>query len=74
MTPGFSHDLDNVDDSSKTDFVSSCWELSRLEMDVVALQETRLPVFGFVEEKEFSYLWHGKGFIQGKRARRWLCC
>ena len=35
-------------------------ELSRLQMDIVALQEPRLPGLGSVKEKNFSFIWQGK--------------
>ena len=35
-------------------------ELSTLQMDIVALQETRLPEMGSVKEKNFSFFCQGK--------------
>ena len=58
MTPGFSDDLQEIDDVRKTAAIEM--ELSRLQMDIVALQETRLPDMGSVKEKNFSFFWQGK--------------
>ena len=52
MTPGFSDDLQEVNDARKTAVIDR--ELSRLQMDIVALQETRLPETGSVWERETS--------------------
>ena len=52
MTPGFSDDLQEVNDARKTAVIDR--ELSRLQMDIVALQETRLPETGSVRERETS--------------------
>ena len=54
MTPGFSDygshdDLQEIDDVRKTAVIDM--ELSRLQMDIVALQETRLPDSGSVKKK-----------------------
>ena len=46
MTPGFSDNLQEVNDARKTAVIDR--ELSRLQMDIVALQETRLPETGSV--------------------------
>ena len=58
MTPGFSDDLEEVNGARKTAVIDS--ELSRLQMDVVALQETRLPETGSVRERDFTLFWQGK--------------
>ena len=49
MTHGFSDDLQEIDDVRKTAVIGM--ELSRLQMGIVALQETRLLDSGFVKEK-----------------------
>ena len=58
MTPGFSDDLQEVNDARKTAVIDR--ELSRLQMDIVALQETRLPETGSVRERDFTLFWQGK--------------
>ena len=55
MTPGFydddfSDDLQEIDDMRNTAVINM--ELSRLQMNIAALQETRLPDMGSVKEKK----------------------
>ncbi|XP_078233697.1 F-box/LRR-repeat protein 2 isoform X2 [Pogona vitticeps] len=47
-----------IDDVCKTAVIDM--KLSRLQMDIVALKETRLPDVGSVKEKNFSFFWQGK--------------
>ena len=63
MTPGFSDygfpdDLQEIDNGRKTAVIDM--ELSRLQMDIVALKETRLPDSGSVKEKKLLILLAGK--------------
>ena len=58
MTPGFSDDLQEVNDARKTAVIDR--ELSKLQMDIVALQETKLPETGSVRERDFTLFWQGK--------------
>ena len=58
MTPRFSDDLQEVNDARKTAVIDR--ELSRLQMDIVALQETRLPETGSVRVRDFTLFWEGK--------------
>ena len=58
ITPGFSDDLQQIHDARKTAVIGM--ELRRLHMDVVALQQTRLPASGSVKERNFSFFWQGK--------------
>ena len=58
MTPGFSDDLQEVNDARKTAAIDR--ELSRLQMDIVALQETRLPETGSMRERDLTLFWQGK--------------
>ena len=58
MTPGFSDNLQEVNDARKTAAIDR--ELSRLQMDIVALQETRFPETGSVRERDFTLFWQGK--------------
>ena len=57
-TPDFSDDLQEVNDARRTAVIDR--ELSRLQMDIVALQETRLPETGSVRERNFTLFWQGK--------------
>ena len=58
MTPGFSEDLQEVNDARKTAVIDR--GLSRLHMDIVAIQKTRLPETGSVRETDFTLFWQGK--------------
>ncbi|XP_076035992.1 uncharacterized protein LOC143021955 [Oratosquilla oratoria] len=58
MTPGLSKDLQGISDARKTAVISS--ELLRLQVDIAALQETRLADSGTLQKKEFTFFWHGK--------------
>ena len=55
MTPGFSGDLQEVNNARKTAVIDR--ELSRLQMDIVALQESRLPETGSLRERDFILFW-----------------
>ena len=35
-------------------------EFARLNIDIVALQETRLASTGFLREHDYTFFWHGK--------------
>ncbi|XP_076041899.1 uncharacterized protein LOC143025776 [Oratosquilla oratoria] len=63
MTPGLSEDFQGISDARKTAVISS--ELLRLQVDIAALQETRLPDSGTLKEKEFTFFWHGKSAEDG---------
>ncbi|XP_076042204.1 uncharacterized protein LOC143026092 [Oratosquilla oratoria] len=58
MTPGLSEDLQGISDARKTAVISS--KLLRLQVDIAALQETRLADSGTLKEKAFTFFWHGK--------------
>ena len=58
MRPGISDDLQKIDDLRKTAVIDN--ELLRLNIDIAALQETRLPEFGSLKEKNFTFFWKGK--------------
>ncbi|XP_069157031.1 craniofacial development protein 2-like [Procambarus clarkii] len=58
MTPGLSEDLLEVNDARKTAMINN--ELRRLQMDIVALQETRLPATDSIREKDFTFFWQSK--------------
>ena len=58
MCPGLSDDLRLVDDSRKTAIINR--ELKRLNIDIAALQETRLPSNGSLREQDYTFYWQGK--------------
>ncbi|GFO12261.1 hypothetical protein PoB_003876600 [Plakobranchus ocellatus] len=58
MCPGLSKDLLKVDDSRKTTIISC--ELERLNIDMAALQYTRLPSNSSLGEKDYTYFWQRK--------------
>ena len=53
MRPGLSDDLLQVDDTRKTAIIDR--ELKRLNIDVAALQETRLPSNGSLREQDYTF-------------------
>lgn len=50
MCPGLSADLQQIDDSRKTAIINK--ELTRLNIDVACLQETRLADSGSLRESD----------------------
>ena len=58
MRPGLSEDLQAIDDARKT-AVIDC-EMHRLNIDITALQETRLPENGSLKEEHYTFFWQGK--------------
>ena len=62
MTHGFPTDLHDIRDARKTAVIDE--ELHRLQMDIAALQETRLQRFSLiVREKHFAFFWKGKRIL-----------
>lgn len=57
LCSGLGQDLTETDHIRKTAVVDR--ELSRLRVDVAALQETRLPDSGSIKEKNFTFFWQG---------------
>ena len=57
MTPGLSQDLRTINDVKKTAVVND--ELSRLKVDIVTLQETRLADAGTLKERDYTFFWQG---------------
>jgi len=51
--------LRQIDDSRKTAVIDA--ELSRLNVDIAALQETRLADSGQLREQDYTFFWQGKG-------------
>ncbi len=58
MCPGHSDELQQVDDTRKTAVINR--ELKRLDIDIAALQETRLPSNGSLREQDYTFFWQGK--------------
>ncbi|XP_047490986.1 uncharacterized protein LOC125040474 [Penaeus chinensis] len=58
MLTGISVDLGSINDLRKTAVINN--ELSRLDVDIVALQETRLAEAASLREKDYTFYWHGK--------------
>ena len=58
MTPGLLDNLQQVNDAQKTAVINN--ELCRLQVDIIALQETRLPQSGIIRERDYSFFWQGK--------------
>ena len=58
MTTGLVDDLQKVGNSRKTAIINN--ELLRLNIDIAALQETRLPDMGKLTEKDYTFFWKGK--------------
>ena len=57
MCTGLSEDLETLSDARKTAIIDR--ELLRLNMDIVALQETRLPSTGSLKEANYTFFWQG---------------
>ncbi|KAI8505331.1 hypothetical protein Bbelb_174400 [Branchiostoma belcheri] len=58
MRTGLSDDLRDIDDIRKTAVIDR--ELFRLNIDIAALQETRLPDSGSLKEDSYTFFWQGK--------------
>ena len=54
MLSGISDDLRSINDLRKTAVINN--ELSRLNVDIVALQETRLAEAASLREKEYTFI------------------
>ena len=59
MCPGILTELPCIDGARKTALIDR--ELHRLNIDIAALQETRLPSTGSVKEKNYTFFWQGLG-------------
>ena len=57
MCPGLSDDLQQIHDARKTAIIDR--ELSKLKVNIAALQETRLPASGSLKEKDYTFFWQG---------------
>ncbi len=58
MMPGSSEELQDINDLRKTAVIDA--ELSSLNVDIAALQETRFADDGSVQEKDYTFSWKGK--------------
>ena len=58
MCPGINTDLDQIQDVRKTAIISE--ELNKLDVDIAALQETRLTETGSLREAKYTLFWCGK--------------
>ena len=58
MCPGFNTDPDLITDLRQTAVIDR--ELSRLNIDVACLQETRLAESGSLKENNYTFYWQGK--------------
>ena len=58
MCPVISDDLQQVKDSRKTAIIDR--ELTRLDVSIAALQETRLATSGCLKEENFTFFWKWK--------------
>ena len=64
MSPGLSEPQE-VNDARKTAIIDR--ELSRLNVDVACLQETRLAENGQIKEANFTFFWQGKPADEPRR-------
>ncbi|XP_052249602.1 uncharacterized protein LOC127857228 [Dreissena polymorpha] len=58
MCPGISDDLLTIDDSRKTAIIDR--ELTRMDICITALQETRLSSSGSLREENYTFFWKGR--------------
>ena len=58
MCTGISDDLREVDDTRKTAIIDR--ELTKLNISIAALQETRLASSGSLREKNYTFFWKGR--------------
>ncbi|XP_029640952.1 craniofacial development protein 2-like [Octopus sinensis] len=58
MCPGIIDDLRQMNDSRKTAVINT--KLKRLNIDIAALQETRLAADGMLREKDYTFYWQGR--------------
>ena len=55
MQTGLSEDLEKIEDAPKTSIIDR--EFNRLNIDIAALQETRLPSANSLKEKSYTFFW-----------------
>ena len=57
MCPGLSYDLSQVDDSRKITIINR--KLKQLNIDIAALEETRLQSNDSLREQDYTFFWQG---------------
>ena len=57
MCPGISDDHKLIEDTRKTAIIDR--ELTKFNIDIAALQETRLSANGCLKEKDYTIFWQG---------------
>ena len=72
MTVGLSDDLQQIDAAHKTAIIDA--ELHRLNIDIAALQETRLANSGSLTEKHYTFFWQGKQLEYRHELGVGFCC
>ena len=72
MRTGLTDYLEDIQDFRKTAVID--FELKRLNVDIVALQETRLPETGSLKEENYTFFWHGKGLDETHEHGSRVCC
>ncbi|RXN14059.1 craniofacial development 2-like protein [Labeo rohita] len=65
MCSGLTTDLQQIDDVRRTAVIDR--ELSRLNVDIAALQETRLADNGTIREVSYTFYWQGKPLDQPRQ-------
>ena len=55
MRPGLSNDIQLIDDARKTAIIDK--ELTKLDIDIACLQETRLADSGSIREANYAFFW-----------------
>ncbi|KAL1250669.1 hypothetical protein QQF64_018465 [Cirrhinus molitorella] len=63
--PGLTADLQQIDDARKTAVIDR--ELARLNVDIAALQKTRLADNGTIREANYTFYWQGKSSDQPRQ-------
>ena len=58
MCPGLTAEIGEINDCRKTAIISG--ELKRLNIDIAALQETRLADSGQIREQDYTFFWKGR--------------
>ena len=58
MLTGLTKDIRDIDGACKTAVISR--ELERLNIDIAALQETRIAGCGSLTEKEYTFFWQAE--------------
>ena len=65
MCPGLTADLQQINDARKTAVIDR--ELSRLNVDIACLQETRLADSGTIREAGYTFFWQGRSLDEPRQ-------